>query len=328
MAQAVAIMVPAIALAVVIFAVSHEDARGLPRLLCILMVFVGGMELIVIAADLITLLIGWEIVGACSWALIGHKWREKAPGPSANFAFVITRAGDLGLFLALFATFAATGDTSYDALATLEGGSLVLAAFGLLIACASKACQVPFAPWLFHAIDGLTSVSALLHSATMVAAGVYLLAHLQPQLSQAPAFGAAAFAVGLLTAILAGWVALQQIHTKKLLTGSTSAQMGLMIATVVAGHPGLSILHLIAHAAMKAALIFSAGIAHSMARSFDLRDMSLGRTLPLAAGLTAIAALSLAELPTLAGGWSKEELITRSIMWARSSPLRGSRRAD
>lgn len=309
LAQAVAVTVPAAAFAVLLYAASAEDGRGLARLLGLLLVFVGGMELVVIAADLVTLLIGWEIVGACSWALIGHRWREAGPIPSANYAFVMTRTGDLGLFLALFATFAGTGTTGYDALGQLGVGYLAVAVAGILVAAASKAGQMPFAPWLFRAMDGPVPVSALLHSAAMVAAGVYLLARLHPQLSALPAFAPAALAVGLITAIAGGVVALQQMHAKKLLAGSTSAQMGLMIATVGAGYPGVAILHLMVHATLKAALFFSAGIAHQTVGSYDLRRMRLGLALPVAAGLTAVAGLSLAAVPPFAGGWSKEEMV-------------------
>ena len=327
LAQAFAITVPAVLMAITVFAATHEEAKGLARLTGIMLIFTGAMELVVMANDLVTLLIGWEVVGACSWALIGHRWRLQAPGRSANFAFVLTRAGDLGLFVAVMATFTAAQSASYDALASLEGGALLLAAFGILLAAASKAGQVPFAPWLFRAMDGPTSVSALLHSATMVAAGVYILARLQPQLAAAPGFAAAAMAVGLGTAILAGVVAMRQIHAKKLLAGSTSAQMGLMIATVGAGYPGIAVLHLIVHAAAKAALFCAAGIAHRATGSFDLREMGLARALPIATVLMSIAALSLAGVPPLAGGWSKEAVVAAiehaGIFWAACTILAG-----
>jgi len=309
LAHAAALLVPAILLPITLYAASHEDGRGLPRLIGLMLVFTGGMELVIVAADLVTLLIGWEIVGACSWALIGHKWRSQAPGLSASFAFVLTRAGDLGLFIALMATVTATGSASYGALGTLYGWPLTLAAFGLLLAAVSKAGQVPFAPWLFRAMDGPTSVSALLHSATMVAAGAYILARLHPQLSAAPGFGPAAMVIGLATAILGGVVALRQTHAKKLLAGSTSAQMGLMIATIGAGFPGVAVLHLIVHAATKAALFCAAGVAHRVTDTFDLRRMGLARALPATTALTVIAALSLAAVPPLSGGWSKEEMV-------------------
>ncbi|MGR3496614.1 NADH-quinone oxidoreductase subunit 5 family protein [Citreimonas sp.] len=327
LAQAVAMLVPAILLPITIFAASHEEADGLPRLIGLMLVFTGGMELVVIADDLVPLLIGWEFVGACSWALIGHRWRAQAPGLSGNFAFVLTRAGDLGLFLAVLATFAGAGGTSYAHLDALTGWPLSLAAFGLLVAAVSKAGQVPFAPWLFRAMDGPTSVSALLHSATMVAAGAYILARLQPSLSGAPGFGVAAMTLGLGTALLGGVVALRQIHAKKVLAGSTSAQMGLMIATVGAGYPAVAVLHLIVHAATKAALFCSAGVAHRIIGSFDLRAMHVGRALPVVAILTGIAALSLAAVPPLSGAWSKEAMVHAvehaGIFWAAAIILAG-----
>ncbi|KAA9005568.1 NADH-quinone oxidoreductase subunit 5 family protein [Histidinibacterium aquaticum] len=327
LAQAVAVLVPAILLPITLFAASHEEARGLPRLVGLMLVFTGGMELVVIADDLVTLLIGWEIVGACSWVLIGHRWREQPPGLSANFAFVLTRAGDLGLFLAVLTTFTVTGGAEYDALGRLDDWPLALAAFGLLVAAVSKAGQVPFAPWLFRAMDGPTSVSALLHSATMVAAGVYILARLHPYISAAPGFGTAAMALGLATAVLGGVVAVRQVHAKKLLAGSTSAQMGLMIATVGAGYPGVAVLHLVVHAATKAALFCAAGTVHRVTGSFDLREARLGRALPVSAGLTAIAALSLAAVPPLSGGWSKEEMVKAAehagLFWTTAAILAG-----
>ena len=309
LAQAVAVTIPAVALAVIVFAAAHEGAHGLARLLGLLVVFVGGMELVVIAGDLATLLIGWEIVGACSWALIGHEWRDDGSMRSANYAFVVTRAGDLGLFLALFATFVGAGSLDYAALGRLGGAPLLVAAFGILIAAASKAGQVPFSPWLFRAMDGPTSVSALLHSAAMVAAGAYLVARLQPELVQVPGFGACAIGIGLLTALAGGLVAARQTHAKKLLAGSTSAQLGLMFAASGAGFPGAAVLHLIAHAAFKAPLFFAAGIAHGETGTYDLRAMRLGRTLPWTAGLTAVAALALAGVPPLGGAWTKEEVV-------------------
>lgn len=309
LAWAVAVMVPAVATAVVIFAAAHEAERGLPRLLGLVLVFTGAMELVVVAADLLTLLVGWEVMGACSWALIGHRWRDAHAMPSAAYAFVMTRAGDLGLFLALFACFAAAGSADYAALGQLDGGTQVLAAFGILLAAAAKAGQVPFSPWLFRAMDGPTSVSALLHSSTMVAAGAFLLARLHPWLGSVPGFAAFAIGLGLATALAGGLVAVMQMHAKKLLAGSTSAQLGLMFAAVGAGFPGVAVLHLIAHAAFKAPLFFAAGIAHDQVASFDLRRMALGRAMSLVAGLTALAALALAGVPPLGGAWTKEEIV-------------------
>ncbi|MGR3385572.1 MAG: proton-conducting transporter transmembrane domain-containing protein, partial [Paracoccus sp. (in: a-proteobacteria)] len=170
------VMVPAVALPVTVHAALHEAQRGLPRLVGLMLLFTGGMVLVVAAADLLTLLIGWELIGACSWALIGHDWRDRDNPASGLYAFVMTRFGDLGLFLAAMAAFGATGSFAYDALGGLQGPVLLIVAYGVLLSAASKAGQVPFSPWLFRAMAGPSSVSALLHAATLVAAGAYILA--------------------------------------------------------------------------------------------------------------------------------------------------------
>lgn len=309
LSRMVALLVPLVALAVVVFAAAHEEERGLGRLLGLLLAFTGAMELTVIAGDLLTLLIGWELMGACSWALIGHHWRRPEPMASAAYAFVMTRAGDLGLFLALFVTLTATGESSFAALGDLQGAALVVAAFGVLIAAAAKAGQLPFSPWLFRAMDGPTPVSAFLHSSTMVAAGAYLIARLHPWLAEAPGFAAAAMTIGLATALAGGAIGAVQMHAKKLLAASTSAQLGLMFTAVGAGYPGIALLHLVAHAAMKAPLFFAAGIAQSETGSFDLRGMRLGRAFPWLATATLLCALALGGVPPLGAAWSKEKIV-------------------
>ena len=309
LSSVVVMMVPLVALPVVLHAAGHESGAGLTRLVGLLVVFTGGMELVVVADDLLTVLIGWEVIGACSWALISHKWRDIESPRSGLYAFVTTRVGDLGLFAAAMAAFAGTESFAFDQIAALEQPYLGIVAFGLLISAASKAGQVPFSPWLFRAMAGPSSVSALLHAATLVAAGVYLLARLQPSLAAAPGFGAATIAIGLTTALAGGIVALLQGHAKKLLAASTSAQLGFMFVAVGAGYPGIAVLHLIAHAAYKAPLFLSAGVAGDRAGSYQLGTMKLGRVLPILAGLTAVAAAALAGLPPLGGGWSKEQIV-------------------
>ncbi|PEQ11534.1 NADH dehydrogenase [Novosphingobium sp. PC22D] len=308
LAHAVAMLVPAVAAMVVAYAAQHEHRPGLRRLIALMLVFVGGMELLVIAADFLTLLIGWELVGACSWALIGHRGHEDAPPASANFAFIVTRAGDLGLFLAAMATFAGSGSFAFADLAQMPPGLLALVAAGVLLSAASKSGQIPFAPWLFRAMDGPTSVSALLHAATMVAAGAYLLARLQPLLAPVLWFGPAVIAIGLLTALAGGGVALIQPHAKKLLAGSTSAHYGLMFVATGAGYPLIAIVHLLTHGFFKALLFLAAGVAGERAGDYQLRHMRFGRALPLTAAASAIGALALAGVPPLGGAWTKEEI--------------------
>jgi NADH:ubiquinone oxidoreductase subunit 5 (subunit L)/multisubunit Na+/H+ antiporter MnhA subunit len=305
----VALTVPAIALPVLGYAAFHEERPGLGRLIAGLLVFVGAMELLVIAADLLTLLLGWELVGACSWALIAQQWREPGVAESALYAFIATRLGDLGMFLAAMAAFAGGHSLAYADLAALPPGTLAWVAGGLLLSAAAKSGQVPFAPWLFRAMAGPTSVSALLHAATMVAAGAYLLARLQPTLVAVPWFGPAAITVGLTTAFAGGLVALLQCHAKKLLAASTSAHFGFMWVAIGAGYPGVAIAHLVAHAAFKALLFLSAGIAGKRCGSYALASMQWGRALPWVASASAVGALALAGVPPLGGAWTKEAII-------------------
>ncbi len=302
----VALLVPCVALPVLLFAAMHEARRGLARMVALLVFFVGAMQLLVIADDLLTLLIGWELVGACSWALIGHEWRDPENMRGATLAFLVTRFGDLGLFLAAMTAFAATGSFAFTALTQLDGPALALIAVGLLLAAAAKSAQLPFSFWLFRAMAGPSSASALLHSATMVAAGAYLLARLHPLLAGVGWFGPATLAIGLATALAGGLVAVLQAHLKKLLAASTSAHYGLMFVAVGAGYPGVAILHLLTHAFFKSLLFLSAGVAATASGHHLLARMGLGRALPAAAVLTACGSLALAGVPPLGGAWSKE----------------------
>lgn len=306
---AVAVMVPVIALAVTFHATQHEAEKGIGRLTGLMILFTGGMELVVVANDLLVLLIGWELIGACSWALISHEWSEIENPRSGLYAFVMTRFGDLGLFAAVMALFAATGSFDYAGITTLDGPLQWVVAYGILLSAASKAGQVPFSPWLFRAMAGPSSVSALLHAATLVAAGVYILARLQPSLALTPGFGTAAIAIGLTTALAGGVTGVLQNHAKRLLAASTSAQLGFMFVAVGAGYPGVAALHLIAHATIKAPLFLSTGAAGDAIGSYRLDRMQLGRAMPLIAGITALAAAGLAGLPATGGGWSKEEIV-------------------
>ena len=303
-----AILVPAVAAAVVAYAAVHEERRGLGRLLALLTAFAGAMELLAAAADLLTLLIAWELVGACSWGLIGHAWREAEKGRAATTAFLVVRSGDLGLFVATAAAFAATGSFEYAALETLAGPLLHVVVAGIVAAAAAKSAQLPFSPWLFEAMEGPVSVSALLHSATMVASGAFLLARLHPALDRADWFGPATLALGLGTAIAAGLVALLQPHAKRLLAGSTSAHYGLMWVAVGAGYPAVAALHLLAHALFKAPIFLATGIAHRASGGYRLSGMHLSRALPWVAGGSAVATLALAGFPPLGGAWTKEEI--------------------
>lgn len=200
-----ALAVPLVATPILIYTAMHEQKAGLVRLMTLLVAFVGVMELLVLAKDLLTLLIAWEIVGAFSWALIGHQYADQNKSRHAAQAFLTTRFGDLGLYFAAFVAFNQTGNLEYASLAQLNGTAASLFAGGILLAAASKSAQVPFAPWLFSAMSGPVPVSALLHSATMVAAGVVLLVQLQPILVDVDWFGPSPCLSGLSPRSPARW---------------------------------------------------------------------------------------------------------------------------
>jgi NADH-quinone oxidoreductase subunit L len=308
LSRVMAVLVPAIAAPVVAYACFHEFDHGLSRLVGLMTTFVGAMELLVLAADLLTLLIGWELVGALSWALIGFEWREVDKVQSASQAFLATRFGDLGLFVAAGAAFAATGSMSFDALGR-AGANLHVVAAGVLVAAVAKSAQLPFSPWLFSAMAGPTPVSALLHSATMVAAGAYALARLQPALAAADWFGPTVLGIGLATALAGGVVALLQDQGKRVLAASTSAQYGLMFVAVGAGYAGAAGAHLVTQAFFKALLFLAVGVAMQAAGTGDITRMRVGRALPAIAACALAGSLALAAAPPLGGAWTKGAIV-------------------
>ncbi|MEA3250951.1 MAG: proton-conducting transporter membrane subunit [Pseudomonadota bacterium] len=305
--------VPLIALPIIVYAGCHElppgkAGRDGTRLLALIIAFVGTMQWLVLADDLLTLLIAWELIGACSWALIGHRWGEAGVTRKALTAFVTTRFGDLGLYLAAMAVFAGSGGFGYADLATLDGPLLNVAVAGIVLAAAAKSAQLPFSAWLFAAMAGPVPVSALLHAATLVAAGTFLLARLQPTLDGVAWFAPLVIAIGLATALAGAVTAMHQGHAKKLLAASTSSQYGLMWLAIGGGFPAVALVYFVAHAFMKAGLFLSAGLAAKESGGYALADMRLGRRLPGVAATTLILSLALAGMIPLGSAWSKEQV--------------------
>lgn len=306
------VLVPLIAAPIVAYAAASES-EGRTRLLSLMLAFVAAMLLLVLAADFVTLLIGWELVGAASWALIGHDWKKRDSADAATQAFVTTRLGDLGLYIAAGATFAGTGSFAFDGLPGAGSPWLGLVAGGVVLAAAAKSAQVPFSPWLFAAMAGPTPVSALLHSATLVAAGAYLLIRLAPALEPVPWFLPLVVAIGLVSALAGGVVAVLQDHAKRVLAASTSAQYGLMFLAVGAGSTVAAGTQLVTHAAFKSLLFLAVGVALHALGTPLLERLRVGRALPSVAAAAAIGALALAGLPPLGGGWSKEAIVASAF---------------
>lgn len=317
------VLVPLIAFPVTLYAgATARSDPGLPRLLALLVGFTGAMELLVAAGDFLTLLLAWELVGAMSWALIAYEWQDVERLRSARTAFLATRTGDLGLYLAAASILGATGTLRFGALADVHGPALAIVAGGLLFAAAAKSAQLPFAPWLFSAMAGPVPASALLHSATMVAAGAYLLARMTPMMAEAAWFAPAVAGVGLATALAGGVVASLQSDLKRVLAASTSAQYGMMLVAIGAGFSGAAGVHLVAHAATKALLFLAAGVAAHAAGSRDLDILErrgIAARLPRLSALAAVGALSLAAVPPLGGAYSKEQLVAA----AAAAPFAG-----
>ena len=312
-ARLMCVLVPSIAVVIILYAIASPEGEDDPgRLLALLVAFTGAMELLVLAQDFLTLLVGWELVGACSWALVGYEWRDAARVRSARNAFITTRTGDLGLYAAAAATYTATGSLRFATLADVHGPLLGMVAAGVILAATAKSAQLPFAPWLFSAMAGPTAASALLHSATMVAAGAFLLARLAPVLTLVTWFGPIVAAVGVMTALAGGIVASLQSDLKKVLAASTSAQYGLMFVAIGAGLPGAAEVHLVTHAVFKALLFLGAGVASHAAGTLALQRLDrtrLGSALPRVAIFFGAGTLALAGVPPLGAAFSKDQIL-------------------
>ncbi|MFR9780476.1 NADH-quinone oxidoreductase subunit L [Micromonospora sp. MS34] len=306
-----ALVVPAVAgvsLLVLAFAAA-EIRQDRSRFHGLMLLFLAAVLLTVTAGSLPVLLLAWELMGAMSYALIAFDWRRDDPVAAGATAFLTTRLGDLGLYLAAGAALAGAGSLDLARLATLPPGWRDLAAAGVLAAGFGKAAQLPFSFWLSRAMLGPSPVSALLHSAAMVAMGGYLLVRLHPLLAATGwAVDVAAWG-GALTALVLGAVALAQSDLKQLLAASTSAQLGYVVLGAAVAPPG-AIAHLVAHAATKALLFLAAGAwltALGTRRLAALRGA--GRRHPLVGVTFAVGALALAGVPPLALWATKDEVL-------------------
>jgi|TARA_R110002124_G_scaffold77445_4_gene207354 NADH-quinone oxidoreductase subunit L len=289
---------------------SHDPER--PRFFGTMLMFVAAMQLLVLSGDWITLLAAWEMIGFASYLLIGFWHRRKGVPGAAMRAFLYTRTADLGLYLAAFLLIGIAGTSEISATLSTTGTPALIAGLLLLFAAMGKSAQVPMQDWLMRAMAGPTPVSALLHSATLVAAGAILLIRTAPMLP-----GGALLAIGIVggaTAVIAGLMALAATDLKRLLAASTASQYGLMLIAVGAGAPVAALLHLIAHAAIKSALFLGAGVFQHDRESTDLDTLAgAGRARPGIFAGFALAALALAGLPPLAAFYSKDAILAAAL---------------
>lgn len=296
----------------VLLAAAGDPSLRSGRFVGVVLVFAGAMTATVTATTLPALLVGWEVMGATSWVLIAHHRRERTAGQGATTAFLTTRAADVGLYVAAGAALAGgvSGLTLGD-LPRATGGWLALVAAGVVVAALGKSAQLPFSSWLSGAMVGPSPVSALLHSATMVAAGAYLLVRLGPLLTAVPWAGSLVAWVGGLTAVVLGVVAVSARDLKQLLAASTCAQVGTMVLGAGLGaSTGAVTGLLVAHAAVKALLFLCAG-----AWLYALGTRSLpalrgaARRHPVVGVTFTVGALALAGVPPLSLWWTKDAVL-------------------
>ncbi|HZP96061.1 MAG TPA: NADH-quinone oxidoreductase subunit L [Candidatus Limnocylindria bacterium] len=320
-----ALMVAGVSALICLYSVGYlaHDA-GAQRYFAALDLFVFAMLLIVVASNLLLLFAGWELVGLCSYLLIAH-WRERPAAAAAGVkAFVVNRVGDAAFLVGIFAIFVAfqtvdIGEVAGRVHAIVPAGVRRISTLGpdryllvpsalLLVGALAKSAQLPLHVWLPDAMEGPTPVSALIHAATMVTAGVVLLLRLAPILD--PSVLLAAAIVGAATALFAAVVALAQTDHKRVLAWSTISQVGLMFVGAGAGAAFAAAFHLVAHALFKAALFLGSGsVMHATDDELDVRRLGgLAKRLPLTTIAFACGALGLAAIPPAAGFFSKEAI--------------------
>jgi len=279
-------------------------------------IFTTSMLGLVLADNLFMLFIFWELVGLSSYLLIGFWYHKPSAAAAAKKAFIVTRVGDLGLLAALLLvstrahTFDVTGIQEWANSGGPEGWIVTLFALGIFAGAAGKSAQFPLHVWLPDAMEGPTPVSALIHAATMVAAGVYLVARFFPVFEASADARLVVAWIGAVTALLAATIAIVQTDFKRVLAYSTISQLGYMMLALGAFGYGAAIFHLFTHAFFKALLFLGSGSVNHATNTFDMRKMGgLRKHMPITYWTFVVGSLSLAGIFPLAGFWSKDEIL-------------------
>jgi len=317
---------------------------GYARYFAYLGLFTASMLGLVVADNLFQLYVCWELVGICSYLLIGFWWHKPSAANAAKKAFVVTRFGDVGFLLGVLLLASAAGSFQFGAaqsmFADIAGGvpgrdysgfvsnQTLVWLVPLLLFCGAvgKSAQFPLHVWLPDAMEGPTPVSALIHAATMVAAGVYMVARLLPLFAASEAAMATVLVIGAATALIAATIALVQNDIKKVMAYSTVSQLGYMMLGLGAGSMAAGMFHLTTHAMFKALLFLCAGSVihalHHAADPNDLRGMGgLRRSMPHTAWTCAIGVLALAGFPGFSGFWSKDSILAAALERGSHTPL-------
>jgi NADH-quinone oxidoreductase subunit L len=295
----------------------HGDAK-FPKFFMYLNLFIFSMLMLVLGENLLVTFLGWEGVGACSYFLISFWHTRDSAATAGKKAFVTNRVGDWGMLVAMFMAFAAVGTLSYEGINhAAENGSLAAVtatgiAMMLFVGACGKSAQLPLFIWLPDAMEGPTPVSALIHAATMVTSGVFLLTRMAPVLHAAYPWSSDVIAtVGALTALFAATIAVAQTDIKKVLAYSTVSQLGFMFLAIGSGAYVAAIFHMVTHAFFKALLFMGSGsVIHGMHHEQDMRRMgALRKVMPVTAITFIIGWLAIAGVPPFSGFWSKDEIL-------------------
>ena len=303
----------------------HDEPRGgVARFFCYLNLFCFFMLMLVLGSNVLVMFVGWEGVGLCSYLLIGYWYQKTSAADAGKKAFVTNRIGDWGFILGIFLMFWTFGTLDFaeiqHAAASMPIESAhfgVLSAIALLlfVGATGKSAQIPLFVWLPDAMEGPTPVSALIHAATMVTAGVYMLGRNAVLFSHAPMVLQIVAGVGVLTALMAATIGLVQYDIKRVLAYSTVSQLGYMFTAVGVGAFSAGAFHLMTHAFFKALLFLGSGsVIHAMGGEQDMRRMgALKQHLPVTFATMGIGALAIAGIPPLAGFFSKDEILFRAF---------------
>jgi NADH-quinone oxidoreductase subunit L len=324
-----------------LFSVGYmREDPGYARYFSYLNLFVVFMLVLVLGANFPVLFIGWEGVGLCSYLLIGFWFTDKANADAGKKAFIMNRIGDFGVLVAMFILWRELGTLDFAEIAarapgTLEAGGTIVTLITLFIflGCTGKSAQIPLYTWLPDAMAGPTPVSALIHAATMVTAGVYLVARTNVLFAMAPLSSAVVAGIGAVTALFAATIALRQYDIKKVLAYSTVSQLGYMFLGVGSAAFAGGIFHLVTHAFFKALLFLGAGsVIHVMHHAYhathsheDAQDMrnlgGLRQYMPVTFWLMTIATLAIAGIPPFSGFFSKDEILASAFARGAETPI-------
>jgi NADH-quinone oxidoreductase subunit L len=321
------VVVSTISLLVHIYSSEYvKDDRRYVHYYAFLSLFTASMLFFVMAENIIQMIVGWELVGVCSFVLIGHWWEERPNSDAAVKAFLTNRVGDVGLLVGMIILFGTFGTFSIHGINSaiaanpgVEHLALLVAATALMAAVMSKSGQFPLHTWLPDAMAGPTPVSALIHAATMVVAGVYMIARLYPVFYEGMSIGTSSINlmafIGGFTALMGAGLAFAQWDIKKVLAYSTVSQLGYMVMALGVGAWTAAIFHLFTHAMFKACLFLGAGsVSHAAHHTFDMREMGgLRKVMPHTYKTFVIASLALAGIFPLAGFWSKDEILLGAL---------------